>query len=307
MVLETTRRKIMFFNSHQIGDLCHTRGLLNWVVNNVDDTVEVWMGHHKINNVCINNKIQKFVLDSYDETHYSNSFGWILHRNDSNQFYLISNGDVIINTWIAITPSFQFYGLCAETVHEQAIDIIDFINTNLNQNIPYPNVVDILPNSAESLSNKHQADKLLGDISHYRKKILICNGVVHSNQAQQTSLSDTICDLVNSNKDCAFIYTAKDKSNKVDNEYFIDDYIDLPNIDEIVYVSTKSDVIVSRMSGPGSCVCVKENFFNPNLSFIALTYDEKLAHFYKNGTCKYDWTNDFSDESIKSIIAKHIV
>lgn len=119
-------------------------------------------------------------------------------------------------------------------------------------------------------------------------------------------MTTTLKQLALDNQDCAFIYTAKDKEFVLDNEYFIDDYVDFPNVNEIVYVSTFCDVIVSKMSGPGSCVCIKENFFNPNLSFIALTYDEGLAHFYKNGTCKYDWTNDFSDESINNIVKKHL-
>lgn len=174
-------KKIIFFNCHQIGDLCHSRGLMNWIVEHMSDNIEVHVVHERVYNVCTNDKIKKSLLKSNGDGTYFTDFNWMIGRRDKTIFYVSLDNDLIINTWIASEPSIELYGLSAETIHEQTINIIDIINSRFDEKIPYPSVVDTIPKLHTHVLKKDQADSLVSKISSYRKKVLLCNGTVHSN------------------------------------------------------------------------------------------------------------------------------
>jgi hypothetical protein len=193
-------------------------------------------------------------------------------------------------------------------VYEQTVEIIDLINNHFNEAIPYPtSIVDLIPKLPSSIKNKDIADTLLDKVKNYRKSVLLCNGHVNSSQSPPFNLSERINNLVLTNPDCAFIYTTKERDAIAANEYFIDDYLpERPNIDEIRYISTFCDILVSKMSGPGSAICLHENFFDDKKTLICLTDYESLAYWYREGVCNYDWTNDYSEQSISNMISKYL-
>ena len=292
-----------------MGDLCYTRGLLSWIADHASGDIELWMGHDRINHVTLHPRIKKFLLHQEPHGVTAVGFNWVVHRNDINRMYVSEDGNhLIINTWITSSPGFCQSINCfnAEGVRQQTCEIIDLINEHFKETIPYPTTVDVIPKIIRPLLYEQQANSFLDKLSTYRKKILLCNGIIHSGQSVKFSLRENIHRLVAKNPDCAFVYTEKETTFLLDNEFFIDDHVNIPNLDEITYISTYCDVLVSRMSGPGSCICVHENLFNPNVAFVCITNYEGLAHFYKGGTCKYEWTSDVSEETLTQLISKHI-
>ena len=306
---------ISFFNWHQYGDMYHTRGMLEWISNHIPDDIKLRFYHKRPHRLDLCEKIQsvnifdanlswpEFILNTH-----TGVFGAHMKLPDA------STEDLIINTWIASFPKFprevnskdSWEYINADTIRNQTSYIVDTINNTYKLNIPHPETAkDVIPTIPTSLPNKEQADKLLNVTSGYRKRILVCNGPVHSEQTIQFDIDAVIKSLVKERTDCAFIYT-ENISNKEDNEFVIDDYIDRPNLNEVIYLSTFCDILISRMSGPGCAICIDKNFFNSDLSFICLTERESLAHWYKNGTCKYAWTNDYSEESLCSLLKTHI-
>jgi hypothetical protein len=294
------KKIVTFINWHQYGDLYHLRGMLSWIVRHLQETDIECNFLHNCDNL-------PQLVDGVSFSHFRP------HHNREEIFSHTYTGvrgvhELIINTWIASYPNFcgTFDCINATTLHEQAIYIINIINFTYGINIPHPEVVDIIPTTPTNLPNISAVGELLKLTKKYKKRVLLCNGPVHSSQTPQFSIAEKIKTVVNEHKDCAFIYTEKDPAIQLDNEFVIDDIIPRNNLNEIIYISTFCDVLVSRMSGPGCAICTRENFFNQDVSFICLTDNQNLAHWYKNGTCKYDWTNDYSDKSIIEIIKKHL-
>lgn len=311
------KRRISFFNLHQYGDFYHTRGMIDWIVKHINtDEIETNFFYNRagqldlVDNVkCINLRDTKSFWPIYD-------FSYLCFVNPET-----SDQELVINTWIASYPEFPrfdpnrpvfpFYDawkyINAETIKNQTSFIINIINHFFRLNVPHPTrVEDIIPSVPTSLPNKKQTDELLRITDAYRKKILICNGPVLSGQTRYDfDVSDRIQPVVEQNPDCAFIYTEK-IDTPLPNEFVIDNYIDRPNLNEIVYFSTFCDVLISRMSGPGCAICVDKNFFNPNLSFICLTELADLAHWYRGGSCKYIWSNNYDKENISFLLNNEI-
>lgn len=294
------KKTVAFFNWHQNGDLYHSRGILTWINKHLENTdIHVNLMHTLPN-------LQTLVED-LPQQYQSGT-----NRGDMSPYYYISETDkkvLIINTWIASYPYFcrTFDCINATTTRDHTMYIINLINLTYGTSIPYPEVVDIIPTVPTYLPNLSAANRLLELTKGYKKKILVCNGPVISEQTPQFSIAEKIRSLVESHKDCAFIYTENDPTITSDNEFVIDKLVPRSNLNEIVYISTFCDVLVSRMSGPGCAICVHENFFNPNLSFICLTNNQNFAHWYKNGTCKYEWTNNYSNTVISGLIEKHLL
>lgn len=317
-------KNIKFVNWHQNGDIYLTRGLLRWIACHTKGTIDLWMGHAKGDKIYLGDDIRYFhgsnknfdgivVIDEFpsytasgiqhtQERMLVQDFGQVLR-------FLPDVEELIINLWIAASPSYTggFSGINSETLHKQAIEVISIINQCFNTTIPFPSEEEILARVPEYIRNVESADNFLQMISKYKKKVLLCNGMVTSGQTEQFSMSDAITELVINNPECAFIYTATDRTPVADNEYFINEYItDMPNLDEIVYVSTKCDIIVHRMSGPGIAASIYENFMDDSKTFISFTRDSNFKNLYTKGRCKYDWSDDHSPFSISSMIEKHL-
>lgn len=293
------KKIVTFFNWHQNGDLYHSRGILSWITKHLKNTdIEVRLTHRLKNlQTLVDDLPQQYLPGTnVDLTPY-------YHAGDEGE------QELIINTWIASYPYFcrVFDCINATTTRDHTMYIINLINFTYDTRIPYPTTEDIIPTVPTSLPNLQEANILLELTKGYKKRILVCNGPVGSFQTPPFNIAEKIRCMVETHKDCAFIYTESDSMITSDNEFVIDELVPRSNINEIVYISTFCDVLVSRMSGPGCAICVHENFFNPNLSFICLTDNQNFAHWYKNGTCKYEWTNNYSNTVISGIIEKHLL
>ena len=301
--------KIIFYNWHQHGDLSLSRGIVNWIVNHSPNNVEFLFGMTKhLLSVFFGDRVKTFSLEHGQYQFVNQHIGYV------------GPDYITTNLWIGSSPSFlnrdntprnslnNPMDYTAEHIFNHCYEIIDYLNNNRDIKIPYPqNEADVLPKANLYPLQKQNVDNFLNSINHYNKKILICNGELHSLQTPNFSLSQCIESFVNEHPEIAFIYTAN-FSNPKPNEFFINNYCDryLPNLNEIDYVSTHCDILITRRSGPGEIIQTYENFFDPNKTIISLYSYSPGQWIFTNGKAKLDWTDNFSSESIINLIKKHI-
>jgi hypothetical protein len=303
-------KKIIFYNHHQNGDVSLCRGIVDWMVNNCKNDVEFYFLMYKENNMQFNEKV-KVIQSSH--------MNWDYNKYNVNDGIFIGHDYITINLWIGSSPTFMNridaprnqwnnpIDYISKWVFEQCNEIINYLKNNTDIVIDYPNnEIDMIPKSCKTPPQKNEVDIFLEKINPFRKKILICNGPVESGQCPNFSVRDSIYPLVSNTDDVCFIYTHSE-GNYLKNEFCINDYCNIPNLNEIDYLSTKCDVLISRNSGPGCVIQSYDNFFNPNKFFIFLTNWSAHSGLYEYGPCSMMHSSDYSPDNIQNLIKKCIV
>ena len=215
----------------------------------------------------------------------------------------------IVNTWIGqqgmIYVTHQLVPGCSFNNHFKLVkDICDFYKINLTNHLN-----DYLPTVIyENLSLYNKITKELNYLkSKYKLIILVCDGNVNSGQSHNFSFIPMIESLANNNSDCLFLSTNQiyPNNNNVINTYpKITE--ELPDLLEISLISNYCDIVIGRASGPFCFTHTKNNFNNPNKTFISFTFNESEGIFYSEGTNKNIWSNNLNYENIITTIQTEI-
>lgn len=292
--------KLIFVNRHQNGDTAHNRGLIDYVCKYLPSYIDVYfcIAQWK-SNIYINQRVKvfKYLWNGVDEP---------LFKDIQLDYPIDPTTDLLVNIWIYLYPGFPgtlYFN--AKNVLDQSKYIIPIINRKFNLDIPLPkDESDLLYRSPKKATDKKAMEDFVNLLSDYKKRVLISNGPVGSNQCTDFSLFENSKSLCENNKDVAFIFTQKEGDYKFDNQYFIDDHLARPNINEIDCFSRYCEILVGRRSGPSEFFHNYENLHDENKALISFTNTKEI--FYDKGKIKLDWTNDFSASSIESIIKKYI-
>ena len=143
-------------------------------------------------------------------------------------------------------------------------------------------------------------------VKNYRKTVLISNGFVHSSQSQNFNFENIINHLSNEYNDILFFITENINTNNP-NVVFTGDLTNiLPDLLHISYISTKSDVIIGRASGPFCFSQIKENLLDINKTFICFSYRYHDGKYYDNQKSKFLWSGDFSFDNIINTIKTNL-
>lgn len=313
-------KKVFFYNHHQNGDLALSRGIVNWIVNNFPVDAEFYYSSRKNeHSVYFNDKVKvkrnDHIFTNHDPKDYIERV--LFETYDEHESKKLEDF-IFLNLWIGSSFSFmnrpnRIMGnngfpidFSAESIFEHCIELVYSLRLS-GLYLPYPKCIeDVIPRSNFNPRQKNKVNDLLNDIQSFKVKVLICNGLVESAQSDNFSFQYNVRKLVDEFKDVAFIYTHEEKEFG-SNEFCINDYCELPNLNEIDYLSTFCNVLVSRRSGPGEIIQTYQNFFNMNKSMLYFTFNEINASIFKGGFAKTEWSNDFSEESISNIIKKHIL
>lgn len=289
---------IIFYNHHQHGDLALSRGIVNWIVDRFPIPANFY-----------------FDMDSYRVNKDSIFFNERVN-NISGYQNQIEGECIFLNLWIVSSPSFinrpdavfnGGYPVDYTSFHilNHCKELIDSLK-DYGIEIPYPKEEsDVLPRANFNPKQKNNVDYFLEKIKKFDKKVLICNGTVHSHQCPNFLFSSVTHEFVDSFKNVAFIYTNKDRDLH-ENEFCINDFCEIPNLNEIDYLSTKCDILITRRSGPGEIIQTYENFFDSKKTFLSFTTYKEAQIVFKDGNAKLDWTNDFSAESITKLITSYL-
>lgn len=292
--------KLIFVNRHQNGDTAHNRGLIDYICKYLPNDIDVYfcIAQWK-SNIDVNERVKVY------------SYVW--HGVGEPGFEHIEidspvdpQSDLLLNIWIVMCPYFpRTLYFDAKHVFDQAYYIIPIINNHFNLNIPFPETeADLLYKGSKKVTDQKKMDDFINILSPYKKRVLMCNGPVGSSQCTDFSLFENSISLCEKNKDVAFIYTNKEGESHLENQYFIDDHLPRPNLNEIDYFSNECEILVGRRSGPSEFFHTYRNLHDENKALISFTNTKEI--FYNRGKIKLDWTNDFSPESIEQTINKYI-
>lgn len=314
------KRKVFFYNHHQHGDLVLTRGIVNWIVNNFPSDAEFYYSSRKNpDSVYFNDRVKVIGTDNiFTSDHPKDYIERVLFEKYDLSDEKNIEDFIFLNLWIGSSFSFinkrnRIIGangfpvdFDAESIFEHCIELVYSLRLN-GLNLPYPrSIEDIIPKSNFNPKQKNNVDSFLNDIRSFKIKVLVCNGLVESAQSDNFSFKNHMIKLVDEFKDVAFIYTDNDGEFSL-NEFCVNNYCELPNLNEIDYLSTYCDILITRRSGPGEIIQTYQNFFNKNKSILSFTYNEINDFIFKGGRARLEWSNDFSKESLCNTIKKHIL
>jgi len=225
-----------------------------------------------------------------------------VYQNDDGKYYIDYNEKKQRDEIHLCTDDKEYerYKECHDSLKMQKIlfdERITEINNRIENQIPFPNEIDLVVKHNFEPFYKDKADILIKEINNFKHKVLICNGKVISGQRDNFSYEKMLIDIYDLFEDCAFVFTSKIDEIKRPNVFYIDDYVDVPNLDEIEYLSSFCNYIIHSASGPGCATMTDANFYNSS-KHILFVAREDVDDFVTDYKCAYQRCSDFTDKSI---------
>ena len=278
--------RIIFYNNFHNGDLHYSRQFVKDIISKLN-AKDVYYSH----------KNNKNVLKDID-MNYSN----IPYDNKNQVSY--DNDNILINTWIGQCGAKYLIG-------EKSKDCSLYSNYNMfndiynTLNIKIENIEFYTPTIDFSKLQTYNIDSFLND---HKKNVLICNGDVCSGQCPNFSFNTIINKLSSEFPNVNFILTNKYQSVG-NNIFFTNDIININDCDlnEISYLSTFCDIIVGRASGPHAFTHIKDNYNNPNKTFISFTNKKTEGNWYDSDICNMIWSDNFNEINIYNTLKNELI
>lgn len=190
----------------------------------------------------------------------------------------VANDTIYINTWIGRDGRYVLPGIGCTVerlydMHNNILHDVGMFKLTRDDVYSYIPKIDF---SAYDLKDIH---RFLIDTKD-RKKILISNGPVQSNQAFNFDFTPVIELLCKAFPEHVFLATSP-ASLVFDNLFYTGNTINVDGFDlnEIAYLSLYTDIIVGRSSGPHTFSQHWDNWKNPNKINISFTYTKTGSHF----------------------------
>jgi hypothetical protein len=283
------KKNITLYNHFHNGDIFYSRILINILIKYFNITF-----HHNISGVL------------FKDLPEVNEIIGIPDEYDIHETNLENN---VVNTWIGQQGMGyvvnQTIPGCSFNNHFKLVeDICNFYKINLTNNLN-----DYLPivNYENLPLNNKITEEFKTFKSKYKLIILVCDGDVNSGQSDNFNFVPIIESLANDNLDCLFICTNQLYPN---NDNIINTYPqitgELPDLLEISLLSNYCDIVIGRASGPVCFTHTKNNFNNPNKTFISFTFNKSEGIFYSEGTNKNIWSDNLNYDNIMTIIQTEI-
>ena len=276
--------KIAFFNFFHNGDVHVSRGLIRQVmkkVNEIDPAVTFSYAHRNPANLLSDISGLGF------EPGLLNYTGG--EHNNLNRY-----GDTIFfNTWYA-QQHFKYmnrYGISFDTLYAAFDDSC--------KNLWNFSLSDISENPSDFFPIIDYSKFEIGTASEWLKnntgkKILVENGLAHSDQAHNFPMTPIIIRLAQKYPEMTFILTSPDNvalpSNVIYSDNIIKKYI-RSDLNEISFLSTHCDMVIGRASGVFSFTLTQENLFQRNMKYLC------FSNLVPNRSDKF-WLNDLLSDKV---------
>jgi hypothetical protein len=266
-------KDIIFFNHFHNGDVFHSRGFVQFLMDYFPDT-NFWY-HHPWGPKLLQDMRCGYrqVLPTSDQLHKHTQ---LLESTDS----------IFINTWVgawfddkdAILPykgetNFRFNYYMYEKIYE-------VLSQWIGKKIDYPTPSEVVKLFPAIDYSKFPACQNI-NIDKSKKSVLFSNGPVHSGQCNYTgNLSEIIEFVADSYPAIDFYATHKYNSSKK-NVIFTSDIIktERPDLNEISYISTFCNLIIGRNSGPFCFTTTKDNILTEGKKFFSFGKREQDSFF----------------------------
>lgn len=238
---------------------------------------------------------KKLIANNYYYIH-NNDFS-ILKDFDIEQIRSVTPGnrvslakkgnDLYINTWVGQNEGkYLVYGCSLKSNYLIFSDIYKTLGIDIESIGFYIPKVDF--------------NKIKLDIN-IEKSILVCNNYVHSGQSDNFNFDPIVEHISDTFPDITFILT-NDTGLSKSNIIKVKDIIrfNTGNLLEISYISTKTDIIIGRASGPFCFSHIQDNMKDPNKTFIGFSYQENESKWVPDteSQAKQYWFNNFDKQNI---------
>lgn len=277
--------EIVLYNHFHNGDIFYSR-----VITQALSKYFIINYHHKL--------ARGLFEDIKEINEYSSNIDRVFNMHTS------SPESGFVNTWIGQ------YNMKYVNMHNCSFrSNILLLNDILSKlNLKIENEVDLLPVVRyDNLSNiKLVSDKINDIEKKYEKIIFISSGDVHSSQSLNFNFSPIINQISDVYPEYCFITTTNlglNKENIIFSSNITEKQSDLLLLS---YISTKSDVIIGRSSGPFCFSHVKENLLNTNKTFISFSRSIDEGTWYDKSTAKQIWSNNYDTNNIINTIKNNI-
>lgn len=256
---------IVFYSNVNLGDIHLGRSYVRWFRDNYD--LPISYTHNQ----------PKEVLADIE------GIGWIpneCYALDRNGLSIPKNNKLYCNTWIG--AGFTALGVNFTAIHHVFSQHVEALRAQgIEPKGPLPKMPPKIDFTSDHL---HIAEV---DAWKYhltdRKRVLIANNFVQSNQAHNFNMNDLIVQLSNERPEIDFYLTNQvEPLLSLPNVFYAERIINSPrpfNLNEIAYFSTFCDTIIGRGSGPFSFCEIEENL---DKTWISLTHSH-LAPDVFNG------------------------
>lgn len=208
------------------------------------------------------------------------SMGWtaITDAMDPMKPFVKHGQSLYINTWIGHNGKYVLpqVGCVIDKSYEMFNDTLTATG-HKKLSMPF---LDYLPKVDFSFFYTDNINKFIID-NMAKKKVLICNGVVNSLQAENFNFTYPILEVVRNNPDTIFI-TTEHLLHGFDNLFSTDMIIRSPDgfdLNEISYLAKFVDVIIGRKSGPFVFAHNREVWYDWNKKSLSFTYAKHSSHF----------------------------
>lgn len=222
-----------------------------------------------------------------------------IRLNTPHQNLSISKKDneLYINTWIGQNGAkYLVYNCSLKSNYLLFSDIYKTLGIEIEPIGFYVPKVDFTKINKENIDNFFISKT---------KTVLFCNNLVNSGQAENIDFTPIIENIADKFKDITFIVTNNINIFK-DNVIMVKDLIgyDINNLLEISYISTKSDIIIGRGSGPFCFSHIQDNMKDVNKTFIVFTHKEDEGKWVPDteSVAMQYWYNTFNTNDITNYI-----
>lgn len=263
--------KIVFFNHYHRGDLHTHKEFIRQIKAEIGNEVDYEYLHFNHPKLTIDLDIPKV--------------GDPGHLEPKSPFY--QEEDVLyVNTWIGCHWDLfcKHGGINMDSLQASWQVIFDMINKCFDTNLQMKEKEFYLPSIDYTKFDTENIAEYISKNADF-KKILICNGSVKSGQSFQPNMKEQLEEVAPKYPDIHFICTEKFYT-EVPNILFTDDIIQAAvesdtrapwedrkvntcDMQEISYLSTLSDAIVGKNSGPYVFCETKENYMDKRKKFLS--------------------------------------
>lgn len=250
-------KKVVFFNFYHNGDLHVSRGLVSEVARQCSQKNIVCEYFHQNN---------PEVLADIPHVHYtSNNYGL---RNIEPSH--VEGDTLYLNTWYGSNKDiFNGIGVSFDTLYRNFLESTKPLGIKFDQVDP----IDMFPFiTYEKYKIEHAKGWLEGRAN--RKKVFISNGQVLSGQFPNFAFSPVIKKLARRYPDIDFLISNNESHlPTLPNVHLTKDIIKKGGVDlnENSYLASHCDVIVGRFSGTYTFSMTRQNYWNPNKTFVVFT------------------------------------
>jgi hypothetical protein len=194
--------------------------------------------------------------------------------------YIRGKDTLYINMWIGRNPAYVLPGIGCTL--ERYFDMYNDILRELGHRRLSGNVLDYLPAVDYTYYNIDRVYDFVGQGAD--RKVFIDNCKVLSKQSDNFDMTPAIDEISNEFPDIDFIVSTK-KDLEKPNIYYTEDIIQSPDkfdLNEIAFLSTYTDTIIGRASGPHVFTMNKENIMDGSKANLTFSNSPNCTHLVFN-------------------------